>query len=67
MMDAEERLALIADVANDRAFDAIFKVGEAILDHYYPSDVFDGSSGDAGPEYVVALRKAIARIRGMQK
>jgi hypothetical protein len=34
-----------------------------LLDHYYPASVFDGSSGDAGPEYDVALRKALERIK----
>jgi hypothetical protein len=27
--------------------------------------VFDGSSGDSGPEYIVALRKALERIKAI--
>ena len=61
-MDPEERLALIAMLAQDEAWDAVVAVGRALLDHYYPATVFDGSSGDSGPEYVVALRNALKRI-----
>ena len=61
-MDLEERLELIALLAKDRAWDAVVLVGRALLDRYYPSDIFDGSSGDPAPEYVAALRKALARI-----
>ena len=61
-MDHEERLELIAALAQDRAWDAVVMVGRALLDHHYPADIFTGVSGDAGPEYVVALRKALARI-----
>jgi hypothetical protein len=62
-MDPEERLELIALVAHDKTWDAIVKVGEAILDHYYPADVFTGESGDSGPQYIDALRKALQRIK----
>jgi hypothetical protein len=65
-MDPEERLELIAMLAKDKAWDAVMTVGQTLLDHYYPADVINGSSGDSGPEYVVALRNAIARIRGHQ-
>lgn len=61
-MDAEDRLALIALLAEDRAWKAVVMVGRALLDHYYPADIFTGVSGDPGPEYVVALRNALARI-----
>jgi hypothetical protein len=61
-MDPEQRLELIAMLAQDRAWDAVVIVGRALLDHYYPATVFDGSSGDAGPQYVAALRDALARI-----
>jgi len=63
-MDPEDRLRLITLLAQDKAWDAVVEVGQALLDHYYPVDVFDGSSGDPGPEYVVALRNALERIKG---
>ena len=62
-MDAEERLELIGLLVEGNAWDAIVKIGQAILDHYYPADVFTGESGDSGPEYVVALRNALAHIK----
>ena len=61
-MDPEERLELIALLAKDRAWDAVVLIGRALPDRYYPADIFDGSSGDPGPEYVAALRKALERI-----
>lgn len=61
-MDTEQRLELIAHLAEDHAWDAVVLVGRALLDHYYPADIFTGVSGDSGPEYVVALRNALARI-----
>lgn len=61
-MDAEERLELIAALAKDRGWDAVIAVGRALLDWHYPASVFNGSSGDSGPEFIVALRNAIARI-----
>jgi hypothetical protein len=62
-MDAEDRLELIGLLVEDNAWEAIVKIGQAILDHYYSADVFTGESKDIGPEYVVALRNALARIR----
>jgi hypothetical protein len=61
-MDPVQRLELIALIAEDRAWDAVVLVGQALLDHYYPADVLDGLSGDSGLEYVAALRRAIDRI-----
>ena len=61
-MDAEKRLELIALLATDDAWDSIVCIGKVLLGHYYPATVFDGSSGDSGPEYIVALRKALDRI-----
>jgi hypothetical protein len=61
-MGPEERLELIGLLAEDRAWDAVLAIGRALLNEYYPGKIFDGSSGDSGPEYVVALRNAIARI-----
>jgi hypothetical protein len=60
-MDPEQRLELIAIVAQDRAWDAILAVGRAYLDLVYPADIFTGESGDSGPAYVVALREALKR------
>ena len=61
-MDPEERLELIALLAKDKAWQAIVLIGQAILDHYYSEDIFDGSSGDSGPKYIVALREALRAI-----
>jgi hypothetical protein len=63
-MDSEERLKLIAFLAEDKAWDAVVLVGRSLLHHYYPARIFDGSSGDSGPEYVIALRKALERVGG---
>jgi hypothetical protein len=65
-MDPEQRLELIAALAQDNAWDAVVLVGRALLDGYYPANIFTGVSGDSGPEYVVALRKALTRIDGQQ-
>jgi hypothetical protein len=62
-MDPEQRLELISLLAQDKAWDAVVLIGKALLASYYPADVFTGSSGDSGPEYVVALRKALNRIK----
>lgn len=62
-MDAEKRLELIAAIADGRDWDAVVTVGQLILDHTYPADIFNGSSGDPGPGYVVALRTALERIQ----
>ena len=61
-MDPEDRLELIALLARDETWNAVVKVGRALLDCHYPATVFDASSGDAGPAYVVALREALRRI-----
>ena len=61
-MDPKQRLELIALLAEDKAWDAVVTIGRTLLDHYYPASVFDESSGDTGPGYVVALRNALARI-----
>jgi hypothetical protein len=53
-MDPESRLDLIAMLARDKTWDALVMIGRELLDNYYPLTVFDGSSGDPGPEYVVA-------------
>jgi len=64
VMDAEQRLELIRLLAEDKAWQSVVMVGRALLDFYYPANIFDGSSGDSGPEYVVALRRALERIKG---
>ena len=61
-MDPEGRLELIALLASDKGWDAVVAIGRALLNQYYPADIFNGSSGDPGSEYVVALRKALERI-----
>lgn len=61
-MDAEERLDLIMLLANDKGWACVVAVGRAVLAHHYPADVFDGSSGNTGPAYIVALREALAKV-----
>jgi hypothetical protein len=61
-MDEARRLELIALLAQDKAWDAIVLIGRELLETYYPANVFDGSSGSSGSEYIVALRKALQRI-----
>jgi len=61
-MDVHTRLKLIRMLAEDEAWDAVVLIGRALLDEYYPAQVFTGSSGDAGPAYVVALRAALERV-----
>jgi hypothetical protein len=61
-MDPEQRLELIALLARDEAWSAVVLIGRTLLDAYYPADIFKGTSGDSGPEYVVALRRALDRI-----
>lgn len=39
------------------------KIGELVLDRYYPADIFTGESGDSGPVYLVALREALKRVK----
>lgn len=43
------------------SFDTLLWVGRRLLAEHYPADIFTGASGDPGPEYVVALRAALAR------
>jgi hypothetical protein len=59
-MSPEVRLELIALLARDEAWKAIVHIGRALLEEYYPEHIFDGSSGDSGPNYIVALREALA-------
>ncbi len=58
-MDAEDKLELIALLAQDHAWKALIKIGQALLNTYYPEDIFTGVSGDSGPEYIAALRRAL--------
>lgn len=44
------------------SFDTLLFVGRRMLKEVYPPDIFTGSSGDSGPQYVVAIREAIKRI-----
>jgi hypothetical protein len=61
-MDPEDRLELIALLARDEAWNAVIKIGEALLDAYYPADVFTGVSGESGPVYIAALRNALKNV-----
>ena len=61
-MDPERRLELIALLAKDQAWDVIVLIGQELLDHYYPANIFTGVSSDSGPKYVVALRKALNEL-----
>lgn len=60
-MDPERRLELIGMLARDEAWDAVILIGQELLDAYYPASVFTGESGDSGPQYVAALRNALAK------
>lgn len=44
------------------SFDVLVLMSRAILAKYYPASVFDGSSGDGGPQLIVALRSALSRL-----
>jgi hypothetical protein len=44
------------------SWDVLLMVGRRLLDEVYPEDVFDGSSGDTGPAYIVALRAALVNV-----
>lgn len=59
-MDDDEVLKLISLLAEKRSWDAVVFIGSALLDTYYPEAVVTGESGDPGPEYVIALRRALA-------
>lgn len=59
-MDDDDRLELVRLIASNKNWDTIIMVGRAILDEYYPADIFDGSSGNSGPTYVVAMRQLLA-------
>jgi hypothetical protein len=60
-MDPEDRLELIAALAKGKDWDALVMTARALLNSNYPASVFDGSSGDAGPAFIVALRAALDR------
>lgn len=62
-MDPEDRLHLIALLAQDRAWDVVVEIGQALLDHYYPEDIFTGESGDSGAVFVSALRAALKNVK----
>jgi hypothetical protein len=61
-MSPEERLELIALLAQDAGWRSLLTVGRMLLDNAYPEHIFNGSSGDSGPQYIVALREALRRI-----
>jgi len=62
-MTPEDRLELIALLARNDAWDALVKIGETLLDLYYPEDIFTGASGNPGPVYIVALRDALKNVK----
>lgn len=61
-MNQDERLELIASLAGGWDWKVILQIGRLILERTYPADIFDGSSGDTGPAYIVALREALKNI-----
>lgn len=65
--DADDRLDLIALLATGEDWKAIVRIGQTILDYAYPEDIFNGSSGDPGPAYIVALRNALQNIQDTSK
>ena len=52
---------LIEEMEGNMGFENFVGVAEKWLENY-PPDIFDGSSGDAGPTFIVALRKAILEL-----
>jgi hypothetical protein len=62
-MDVEDRLELIKLIVDDHPWQAVIIVGRVLLDHYYPANIFTGSSGDPGPAYVVAMRQLLAQFK----
>jgi len=67
--DHEARLLAEAYLAQQEALEAdpekwsfwtLVRIAELLLARAYPEDVFDGSSGDPGPVFVVKLREALA-------
>ena len=51
--DLERRLELTKDVVI---------AAQRLHDRFYPNTVFDGSSGDEGPLYILNLRNALKRL-----
>lgn len=47
---------------NSWGFDHLVAMAKRILDLKYPADIFDGSSGDLGPDFVVRLRATIEEL-----
>ena len=66
-MDPERRLELIALLAKDQAWGAVVLIGQELLDHYYPANIFSGASSDSGPKYVVALRNVLNELPELAK
>ena len=54
--------AKIDALQGNMGFDNFISVAETWLENY-PPDIFDGSSGDKGPLFVVALREALAALK----
>lgn len=48
------------------AFAVLVEMTKGILDAYYPSSVFDGSSGDPGPVFIRKVRVAIKGLESGQ-
>ncbi len=55
---SEEVFEILTDSCG---FDFLLYLGKKILDKNYPTDVFTGESGEAGPNFIVALREALRR------
>jgi hypothetical protein len=61
----QERITELEKALEDernQAWEKVLALGKRILERYYPANIFNGSSGDSGPDYIVALRNALGRI-----
>lgn len=59
----DEKDARIDELEGNMGFENFINVATRWLENY-PPDIFDGSSNDSGPLFVVALRKAIREVEG---
>ena len=52
--------------AEDPGFHAFVALAERFLEHY-PADIFTGETGELGPGFVAALRRAVENLRASQR
>lgn len=52
--------AALVQAVERAPWDTLVAIATEICNRYYPADIFTGSSGDPGPQLIVALRRCIA-------